>query len=126
MTRTRIARCFGVVAVAGMLHACGEKSAEMSLQPTGDPEQGRRAIRHYGCGACHRIPGIAGADGNVGPPLVNMGARVYLAGVLANTPANMAHWIRAPQEISPMTAMPDMRVTQEDAEAMTAYLYHSN
>ncbi|MEJ7667990.1 MAG: c-type cytochrome [Casimicrobiaceae bacterium] len=124
MTRTRIAHCFSVAVLAGMLHGCGEKSMEMSLQPTGNPEQGRRAILHYGCGACHRITGIAGADGNVGPPLIDMMARVYLAGVLANTPANMAHWIRSPQEVSPMTAMPDMQVTQEDAEAMTAYLYH--
>lgn len=122
----RIAHCFGVVVLTGMLSACGEKSAEMSLHLTGDPEQGRRAIRHYGCGACHRIPGIAGADGNVGPPLIDMAARVYLAGVLANTPTNMVHWIRAPQEVSPKTAMPDMRVTQEDAEAMTAYLYRAD
>jgi len=120
----RIAHCFGVV-LAGVLSACGEKVADSPLQPAGDPDRGRRAISHYGCGACHRIPGVAGADGNVGPPLVNMSTRVYLAGVLANTPANMTHWIRAPQVISPLTAMPDMQVTQEDAEAMTAYLYRS-
>ncbi len=126
MTRIRTAHCVGVFVFAGMLHACGEKSVEMPLQPTGDPELGRRAIHHYGCGACHRIPGIAGADGNVGPPLINMATRVYLAGVLANTPANMTLWIRAPHEIAPLTAMPDMQVTQEDAEAMTAYLYGSD
>jgi len=124
--RTQIGRCFALVLVAGMSHACSEKPTEISLQPVGNAEQGRRAIRQHGCGACHRIPGIAGADGNVGPPLVDMAARVYLAGVVANTPANMAHFIRSPHEVSPMTAMPDMQVTQADAVAMSAYLYRPN
>lgn len=89
----------------------------------GDPERGEAALRLYGCGTCHRIPGVAGAHGNVGPPLSRIARRVYLAGVLPNTTANLIRWIQAPQQVAPRTAMPDMGVSQRDARDMAAYLY---
>jgi cytochrome c1 len=45
-----------------------------------------------------------------------------LGGVLPNTPENMARWIRAPQEVAPLTAMPNLGVTQRDARDIAAYL----
>jgi cytochrome c1 len=63
------------------------------------------------------------ANGNVGPPLVNMAHQVYLAGVLPNTPENLIRWIRAPQAIDPLTAMPDLQVPEAQALDMAAYLY---
>ena len=87
-----------------------------------DIRRGAEAIRAYGCGACHRIPGIAGAHGRVGPPLGDLSTRAYLAGRLPNTPANLARWIEAPQQVRPGGAMPDMRVTPDDARAMAAWL----
>jgi hypothetical protein len=48
---------------------------------------------------------------------------VYLAGVLPNSPANMALWIRAPRSVKPQTMMPDLRVQREHAEDMVAHLY---
>ena len=44
-------------------------------------------IQRFGCGACHVVPGIRGANGLVGPPLNQIARRVYLGGVLRNTPA---------------------------------------
>jgi cytochrome c1 len=89
----------------------------------GDPEAGRLLLRQYGCGTCHEIPRVAGADGKVGPPLAHLASRVYLAGRIANTPQNLAHWIRHPQAVDPRTAMPDMQVTEAQARDMVAYLY---
>ena len=66
----------------------------MVRTPGGDPERGKAAIHRYGCGACHTIPGIAGHGANVGPPLSELAARVYLAGVLPNTPENLVRWLR--------------------------------
>jgi len=107
-----------VVALAG----CG--NAEHALvQAPGDPERGRLLLRQYGCGACHRIPGVAAADGNVGPPLDGIAKRVYLGGVLPNTPENMVRWIRAPRNFDPLTAMPDLQVSEPFAQDMAAYLY---
>ncbi|HVE49716.1 MAG TPA: cytochrome C1 [Casimicrobiaceae bacterium] len=89
----------------------------------GDAENGRLLLRQFGCGTCHRIPGVAAAEGNVGPPLDAIARRVYLAGILPNTPANMVRWIRSPQSIDAKTAMPDLNVTEAHARDMTAYLY---
>lgn len=105
------------------LAGCTQEPGNLVQTGAADRERGASAIHQYGCGACHRIPGIAGADGNVGPALAGLNRRVYLAGVLPNTPENLARWIRAPQAIAPLTAMPDMQVTEADAKAIAAYLY---
>jgi cytochrome c2 len=89
----------------------------------GDAARGAALIRDYGCGACHQIPGVADADGLVGPPLSNIALRVYLAGMLRNTPDNMMFWLRHPQEVVPGNVMPDMGVTASDARDIAAYLY---
>jgi cytochrome c2 len=89
----------------------------------GDPENGKLLLRQFGCGSCHEIPGVAAAQGKVGPPLAGVADRVYLGGVLPNTPETMAAFIRAPQQADPNTAMPDMGVGEEHARDMVAYLY---
>ena len=89
----------------------------------GDVERGETAIRDYGCGACHTVPGVSGADGTVGPPLSSFAERDFIAGARRNTPENLILWIQNPQEIEPGTAMPDVGVTEEDARDIAAYLY---
>jgi cytochrome c2 len=84
---------------------------------------GRLLLRQFGCGSCHEIPGVAAAQGRVGPPLGAVARRVYLGGVLPNSPENMARFIRRPQEFDPRTAMPDLGVTEAHARDMVAYLY---
>lgn len=85
-------------------------------------EKGAKLIEANGCGACHSIPGVNGADGVVGPPLDNIGRRVYLAGLLRNTPENMASWVQHPQAYVPGNAMPELGLTRDEARAITAYL----
>ena len=92
------------------------------LEVIGDAENGRRAIGQYGCAMCHQIPGITGRDVHVGPPLAGVGERKYIAGILANTPENMVRWLIDPPAIDPLTAMPDLDVTEEHARDMAAYL----
>jgi cytochrome c2 len=107
------------------LGACGERpqAAFVSAPWAGDAENGRLLLRQFGCGDCHHIPGVAGARGQVGPPLDRLARRVYLAGVLPNTPQQLSNWIREPQAIRPGTAMPDMQVSAAHARDMVAYLY---
>jgi cytochrome c2 len=88
----------------------------------GDPDNGRALLRQFGCGSCHRLPGVRGASGNVGPSLEGIGRRVYLAGVVANSPQNMARWIRDPQAFDPDTAMPNLQLSETQARDMVAYL----
>ena len=89
----------------------------------GDKQSGRLLLRQYGCGACHTIPGVADARGNVGPPLTGIAGRAYLAGILPNTPQNMARWIDSPQSVDPKTVMPDMQVPPQHLRDIVAYLY---
>lgn len=89
----------------------------------GNPERGRRLMHEYGCGACHTIPGVRGANALVGPPLATAGRRVYIAGILTNTPENLIRWIRDPPGVDPMTAMPNLNVTEPEARDIAAYLY---
>src|SRR5262245_26038287 len=50
----------------------------------------------YGCGSCHTIPGIQGAHALVGPSLAQVASRMYIAGVLPNTPTNILRWLQNP------------------------------
>ncbi len=89
----------------------------------GDARRGVQLIKTLGCAACHTVPGVAGAHGNVGPPLTRFGDRVFIAGMLPNTPPNLVRWIRDPQGVIPGNAMPNMRVTEAEARDIAAYLY---
>jgi putative membrane protein len=89
----------------------------------GDPHRGALAIRQYGCSSCHTIPGIPGARGTVGPALGGIGGRPYIAGVLTNSPDNLVRWIQHPQQVDPLTAMPDVGVNQAVARDIASYLY---
>ena len=89
----------------------------------GDPQEGRVALERYGCGACHRIPGVREANGRVGPSLEEIDRQIYIAGSLPNSPENLMLWIMSPQSIDPESLMPNLNVSRKEAEDMTAYLY---
>ncbi|HWL30386.1 MAG TPA: c-type cytochrome, partial [Burkholderiaceae bacterium] len=89
----------------------------------GDAGAGKMAIQQYLCATCHVIPGVVGANRHVGPALTGMASRQYIAGVLPNTPANMLRWLRDPTSIDPLTAMPDLGITDRDARDIAAFLY---
>jgi len=112
-------RSLTVVSLA--VGGCGQSPAQVGRNG-GNPEAGASLIQKFGCGACHTIPGIADADGQVGPPLNAIERRVYLAGKLRNTPANMIRWLEDPQAVVPGNAMPNMGVNQSQARDIAAYL----
>jgi cytochrome c2 len=104
--------------------------ALMALSPTpagaqgmyGSPQRGAALISQIGCGSCHIIPGIRGAQGLVGPPLDHMSRRIFIAGLLRNTPDNMMRWIMHPQAIVRGNAMPEMGLGSTDARDIASYL----
>ncbi len=89
----------------------------------GRVEAGAQAIRRDGCGGCHQIRGIDGADGQVGPSLNGIAIRAEIAGRLSNQPANLIRWIRHPQEVDPGNGMPDSSISETDTRDIAAYLY---
>lgn len=118
-------RAVWMLGLALLLGGCGrggleEKAADLT---GGDPGRGPDLIKKYGCGSCHNVPGVPGAQGMVGPPLDTIASRSHLAGQLPNTPENLMLWIRKPQDVAPGTAMPDVGVTEQDGRDIAAYLY---
>lgn len=118
-----VTRLLIVSLLAMAIAACAESKAAGPDNFTGDAGRGADLVRHYQCGACHDIPGIAGANGNVGPPLHRIGTRTYIAGFIQNSPDNMADWIENPQRALPGNAMPTIGIPQKDARDIAAFLY---
>ncbi len=106
-------------------------SAAVACRP-GSPRQpavlsgvdsGRELVIANGCGSCHAISGIPNGDGSIGPPLTGLATRSYIAGVLPNTPQNLAAWIRAPEAFKPGVAMPDVGLSARESDDIASFLY---
>ena len=106
-------------ALACGLAACAARAPDPG---GGDARRGKVLIATVGCGSCHVIPGVPGAGGEVGPSLAHIARRTILGGMLPNTPANMARWLKQPQAVVPGNAMPDMALSDRDARDIGAYL----
>jgi cytochrome c2 len=111
-------------AVVALAAGCGDRvsSAPVPEVPGGNPVRGQELVSSYGCGSCHTVSGVRGADGLVGPPLTGIGQRAYIAGELPTTGENLQRWIMNPQEVEPGVAMPDLGVTAKDARDIAAFL----
>lgn len=110
---------------ASCLGACRGGHIEQAylVYTGGSPVRGNQAIVRRNCGSCHTIPGVHGADGEVGPPLMRIGRRTFIAGHLSNSPENLLVWLHNPQSVSPGTAMPNLGLGDQEARDISAYLY---
>jgi cytochrome c len=111
--KAKPASCIPLFLLAALLApvAAGCESSERRYAEEitrGRADAGKQAIQRYGCGSCHRIPGVSGAESFVGPSLDRVACRVYIAGRLVNEPYSMIAWIRDPQHLRSPTAMPTL------------------
>lgn len=107
-----------------VLLAAACKREESTVTPVaGNPGRGKQLITQYGCSACHIVPGIDGALGQVGPSLEHVAVRPVLAGKLPNTPENMTQYLQNPQLPNPENVMPNLGIKPEEARDIAAYLY---
>jgi cytochrome c2 len=119
---------FGAVLVAVVLWSVvlpernTEGASRLGNVAQADADWGEHLLNVYGCGTCHAIPGVPGAHGRVGPPLGGYATRAYIAGNLPNTFDNTVTWIQHPQTIEPGTIMPDLGVSEHNAQQMASYL----
>lgn len=117
-------RSLVLIALAAL--SCGRPNADREDHAAritgGAPARGKDAIGRLGCATCHTIPGVPG-DANVGPSLDRVGSRVYIGGVLLNTPESMARWLKNPPAVDPKTAMPNVNATDDEVRDVSAYLY---
>ncbi len=94
-----------------------------AAQPA-DPlaQQGYQVFMSKACVGCHTIAGTP-AQGKVGPNLTHVGSRTTIAaGLLENTPENLAHWLDNPPAVKPGSLMPRLGLTPEEIQALVAYL----
>ena len=89
----------------------------------GDPDRAPALIKRYGCSGCHTLPGASEPAGQVGPDLTQLARRVYVAGVVTNTPDNLVAFIVDPRSIDPKSAMPRTGISPAEARDIAAYLY---
>jgi mono/diheme cytochrome c family protein len=111
------------VVVGILLGACARPERDRPTVAGGDADRGRVALIAHECGACHRIPGIPGARGTVGPALGGLRDPLFIAGELPNEPDRLVDWIVDAPSHDPLTAMPDLAVSEAEARDIAAYLY---
>lgn len=73
--------------------------------------KGRALFEEIGCIGCHKLKGIGGV---IGPELEGVGAR--------RSPEWLAKHFRTPAEVTPGSAMPPIKVSEADMDALTLYM----
>jgi len=84
--------------------------------------EGQRIFETTACINCHAVTGTV-ADGRFGPDLTHLMSRETIAsGAAPNTPENLRLWIQNPDAIKPGSKMPAMELSDQQLDAVTAYL----
>ncbi len=95
---------------------------EDAATPSSEPvRQGAQAFLAH-CAACHAVRGTP-AGGILGPDLTHLMSRSTIgAGLLPNTPGNLAAWIADSQALKPGSRMPTLALSGPDLSAVMTYL----
>ncbi|TMA93041.1 MAG: cytochrome c oxidase subunit II [Deltaproteobacteria bacterium] len=98
------------------------KEQAAAAQTNDSSSEGRRVFERTACINCHTVAGTA-ANGRFGPDLTHLMSRETLgSGVAPNTAENLRRWIRRPDDFKPGALMPPMGLTDQQLDAVTAYL----
>lgn len=90
--------------------------------PLTDDARVGRVVFARSCGACHAVAGTE-ALGRVGPDLTHVAARPSIAaGLLTNTPANLARWITSAPQVKEGARMPAIPLDAPQLRSVVAYL----
>lgn len=94
---------------------------QAAAEGTGAPE-GRKVFFANSCVNCHTIRGTS-AQGMFGPDLTHLMSRETLgSGAAPNTPEKLRAWVGDPQKLKAGCLMPNMQMTDEEADQVSAYL----
>ncbi len=109
---------------ANQLGAVAAAGGAPQVEPGSPAAEGAQIIASKPCIGCHTIPGIPGANGNVGPNLAGVASRTKIAGGAVNNtgPDDLKKWIMNPPALKPGTIMPDLGLTDDEATKIVAYL----
>ncbi len=96
-----------------------EQTADAPEPTTDLAIQGQELFQSKGCMGCHAIQGVSA--GRVGPALSNIASRAQIAGMMEYSTENMRIWLNDPT-MKPGSLMPDLALTEEELDALVAYL----
>ncbi|MCB1037110.1 MAG: c-type cytochrome, partial [Acidobacteria bacterium] len=105
--------------VVAYLWASSE-AEDFAEPPTGDAARGGHLFDTLGCQGCHLRDGAAQRSAFTepyrlhGPNLAGLGSKVNAGWLFA--------WLKDPRTVSPKTSMPSLRLSEEEAADLTAYL----
>ena len=98
------------------------KEQQQSASTETNATDSRKTFFANSCVNCHTIGGTS-AQGKFGPDLTHLMSRETLgAGVIPNTPDNLRLWVRDPQKFKVGCLMPNMQLTDQEVDQITAYL----
>jgi cytochrome c oxidase subunit II len=86
--------------------------------------EGAELFQNFGTGSCLACHGLEpGLGGTVGPNLNRFGARRTLAaGMFPNNEEELRRWLQDPRAVKPGVVMPDYNLTEDQIDALIAYL----
>ena len=112
-----------VLAITEYLFSTSKKYETVSINKSGDYDSGRTLVNSLGCKGCHQIqpepdpnysPTIQGIRMEQGPNLIGLGSKVKEDWLLS--------WLKNPYSYHEDTKMPNLRITDQEAKDIAAYL----
>jgi len=80
----------------------------------GSVSNGKKLFKEIGCMACHGIDDVTSHHADFAPDLSSVGSKL--------SPAFVYTWIKNPRHFNPDTRMPSLRLSNQEASDITAYL----
>jgi cytochrome c oxidase subunit 2 len=91
------------------------------VEPDGPAADGKALYARSACVGCHAIRGVSA--GALGPDLTHFGSRtLFGAGLWPATPENVVAWLKDPPALKPGAKMPNLNLSDAEAQALAAYL----
>jgi cytochrome c oxidase subunit II len=99
-----------------------QETAPAHEPAAGDAEAGRRLFGELTCANCHNVRGIS-SQRQYAPDLTHVAGRQMLAAErLENSAQNLKQWLHEPNVIKPGCYMPNLKLSANDLENLTAFL----
>lgn len=109
------------VEIRAMVEFLFSKSVPIQYAPmtlTGDPTNGKLLVDSYGCIGCHlrheEKPASIVTRRRFGPALDKLGSKTNATWLF--------HWLKEPRHYAPLTRMPNMKLSDQDAMDIATYL----
>ncbi len=101
-----------IAGIAAYLMKHSDPIALTAPSAAGDSEKGKKLVEEIGCLGCHTSQGFSA--NHHGPELTGMGSKVKTDWLFS--------WLKDPKHYSPGTRMPNLRLSDQEAADITAFL----